>query len=142
MPEASHCISKYESVSYFCLEPYHLRSRSHPTGSLVSTFVFLLDFLLVVPDIQRKFGKNKVTQVGNLLPEIVISYPNAFEQPSWQPSFRCASLSRNPWYVDYGSGACVFESRRVHASAQELTKGNGIRLFRVLGQFLRAFCYM
>jgi hypothetical protein len=69
----------------------------------------------------------------------VISYPNAFEQPSWQPSFRCASLSRNPGYVDYGSGGRVVESRRVHASAQGLTKGNRIPLFRVLGHFSTRF---
>lgn len=72
---ASHCISKYESVSYWRLEPYHLRSRSRPSGSLAFPFVFLLDFLLVVPDIERNFGKNGVTRVGNLISEIVISYP-------------------------------------------------------------------
>jgi hypothetical protein len=76
MPEASHCIPKYESLSYCRLEPYHLRSRSHPSGSLVFRFVLLLDFLVVVPDIERNFSKNDVSLVGNLISEIVISYPN------------------------------------------------------------------
>jgi hypothetical protein len=50
MPEASHCVSNYESVSYSRPESY-LHSRSRPRGSLVFPFVFLLDFLLVVPDL-------------------------------------------------------------------------------------------
>ena len=76
MPEASHCIPKYESVSYCRLEPYHLRSRSRPSGSLVFRFVLLLDFLLVVPDIERNFSKNGVSHAGNLISEMLISYPN------------------------------------------------------------------
>lgn len=68
-------ITLYLTISYCSLEPY-LRSRSRPRGSLVFLFVFLLDFLLVVLDIERNFGKNGVTRVGNLISEIVISYPN------------------------------------------------------------------
>jgi hypothetical protein len=77
MSETSHCISKYESVSYCRLAPYHLRSRWRPSGSLDFRFVLVLDFLLVVPDIERNFGKNGVSHVGNVISEIVINYPNA-----------------------------------------------------------------
>jgi hypothetical protein len=59
---ASHCISEYESASYCRFEPDHLRVGSSSSGSLVCRFVFWLDFLLVVPNIERNFGKNGLTQ--------------------------------------------------------------------------------
>jgi hypothetical protein len=135
---------KYESVSYFCLEPYHLRSRSHPTGSLVSPFVFLLDFLLVVPDIQRKFGKNEVTQVRNLLPEIVISYPNAFEQPSWQPlEFPVRFAFPQPVVCGLRiRRMCVRITPSAYLSRKGLQKETVFDFFECLDTFLRAFCYM
>jgi hypothetical protein len=57
---------------------YHLCFRAQ--GSLLFPFVFLLDFLLVVPDVERHIGKKIkkiwVTRVANLISEIVIGTPN------------------------------------------------------------------
>jgi hypothetical protein len=73
-----------------CTSSERLSSRPTPTPSrgradesacsLRFPFVFLLDFLLVVPDIERHLGKKIkkiwVTRVANLISEIVISTPN------------------------------------------------------------------
>jgi hypothetical protein len=74
MPE-HHIVSQNMKAYPIGASSPTIRSRSRPSGSLAFPFVFLLDFLLVVPDIERNFGKNGVTRVGNLISEIVISYP-------------------------------------------------------------------
>jgi len=56
-----------KSASYCRFEPYHLRASSRSSGSLVFRFAFLLDFLLVVPNIERNFGKNGLTATRTVL---------------------------------------------------------------------------
>jgi hypothetical protein len=116
MAEASHCISEYESASYCRFAPYHLRASSRSSGSLVFRFFFLLDFLLVVPNIECNFGRNGLTparqsdirsrgQLSKFHLSAILAAP---------ASFRCAFPQ--PAGCD-GSEELRSESSRVHVSA-------------------------
>jgi hypothetical protein len=73
-----------ESLMFVVLRPNRPKIAAQSGCSLCFPFVFLLDFLFVVLDIERNLGKKAkkicVTRVANLISEIVIGYPMSFGQ--------------------------------------------------------------